>query len=488
MKLKRFLSKLLAFALMLTLIPIDAAALDLEEDGDVRRFVASRSYTEGQFSDVPAGAWCAANVKELYELGIMGGKSESYFDATGNITIAQTIVMAMRIFCIYYALDEPDSSTTPWYANHLELAEKYGVVTKKYDNYNVPITRAEFAQILRNVYPDGPLQISSYVPDNTIPDVRMDADNAEAIYKLYRAGILTGSDEKGTFYPNAYITRGAAAAIASRLVKHNLRKSLILGERSILLYVEQSTIAIGEKTRVVSRVIPTTKKYEPASAYESTNPTVASVTSEGVVTGFSAGVTSIIATASDGTKESVEIIVDPNHVPAVWYGESEWLVGTDIPAGKYFLTSTDYTEDRSALCELYKSSDISKENRVKGYGYTYFQDFCVIEIKRGQCLHLEKDVKAISIEQAPDLGPNSDGYYWPGYYLVGTTLPEGKYQFYQHTMGDMSGFYEVNPSINCGISDTVENGFYGPSIIEKHVTVQNGQILGVSRGYFKSVE
>lgn len=484
---KRILSCICALSLAFTFISADAMALNLETDGDVRRFVATRTYKEGQFNDVPADAWCAANVKELYELGIMGGKSETHFDATGNITIAQTVVMAVRIFCIYYDLDEPSGNTSPWYANHLELAEKYNIVTKQYDNYNVPITRAEFAQILRNVYPDGPLQKINYVQDNAIPDVPMDAENAEAIYKLYRAGVLTGSDDKGTFYPETYITRGAAAAIASRLVKHRLRQSLVLAEKSVLLYAEQSTIAVGEETMVVSRVVPSTKQYEPAAFYTSTNPEVATVTSCGLVTGITEGKTTIIATASDGTQETVEIIVDPNYTPATWYHEGKWIVGSDIPAGTYFLTSTDYTENRSALCEVYKNADTTKkENKISGYGFSYFQNFCVVEVKKGQCLFLEKDVKAIAIENAPNLGPNSDGYYWPGYYLVGTTLPAGTYQFFQQETG-VQGFYSVEPNINCGLLDTVENGFFSFSI-EKQASVKNGQILGVSRGYFKAVE
>jgi len=110
----------------------------------------------------------------------------------------------------------------------------------------------------------------------------------------------------------------------------------------------------------------------------------------------------------------------------------------------------------------------------------------VVEIKNGQCLYLEKDVKAIAIENAPDLSPNSAGYYWPGIYLVGTTLPAGKHEFFQHTAGGTQGFYAAKPNINCGISDTVENGFFSISI-EKQVSVKNGQILEVSRGYFKRV-
>ena len=103
---KRILSCICALSLAFTFISADVMALNLETDGDVRRFVATRTYREDQFNDVPADAWCAANVKELYELGIMGGRSETHFDATGNITVAQTIVMAVRIFCIFYDLKE----------------------------------------------------------------------------------------------------------------------------------------------------------------------------------------------------------------------------------------------------------------------------------------------------------------------------------------------------------------------------------------------
>lgn len=53
----------------------------------------------------------------------MGGKTTSFFDATGNLTIAQTIVTAVRMFCIYYGVDEPKKAESPWYANYLELAE-----------------------------------------------------------------------------------------------------------------------------------------------------------------------------------------------------------------------------------------------------------------------------------------------------------------------------------------------------------------------------
>ena len=56
----------------------------------------------------------------------------------------------------------------------------------------------------------------------------MDDANAEAIYTFYRAGILTGSDGKGTFNPNSSIKRSEVAAILSRMFDSNVRQSVTL--------------------------------------------------------------------------------------------------------------------------------------------------------------------------------------------------------------------------------------------------------------------
>ena len=53
------------------------------------------------------------------------------------------------------------------------------------------------------------------------------ADNG-AVYRLYRAGILTGSDDLGTFYPDSSIQRSAVAAIVTRMASPALRKTVTL--------------------------------------------------------------------------------------------------------------------------------------------------------------------------------------------------------------------------------------------------------------------
>ena len=80
---------------------------------------------------------------------------------------------------------------------------------------NAAITRSEFVHIFH-----GALDYYSAineVADNPIPDVKMNAKHATEIYEFYRAGILIGSDEAGTFYLNTHIKRSEVATILVRM-------------------------------------------------------------------------------------------------------------------------------------------------------------------------------------------------------------------------------------------------------------------------------
>ena len=61
-----------------------------------------------------------------------------------------------------------------------------------------------------------------------IPDVTKGEAYAGGVYTLYRAGVLTGNDAKGTFGPETTINRAAAAAIVTRMADPALRKNMTL--------------------------------------------------------------------------------------------------------------------------------------------------------------------------------------------------------------------------------------------------------------------
>ena len=89
---------------------------------------------------------------------------------------------------------------------------------------NAAATRAEFVHVFYGALPE-------YADINTIysiPDVKTTDAYADGIYAFYRAGILTGSDGKGTFHAQSSIKRSEAAAILYRMLEDSARKSFIL--------------------------------------------------------------------------------------------------------------------------------------------------------------------------------------------------------------------------------------------------------------------
>lgn len=193
----------------------------------INNFEKSREYQE--FTDVSADWWYAESIKTAYELGLVEGKLGGY-SPDGYVTIAETIALACRLNSIYYTgAAEFNNGTDAWYDTYVEYAVENDIINSDdYSNYNAYACRSQYAEILNSALPEKALPTINSVDDNVIPDVDMNTQNADAIYALYRAGILTGNDETGVFTPNANILRSEVAAIVSRMADTNLRKNITL--------------------------------------------------------------------------------------------------------------------------------------------------------------------------------------------------------------------------------------------------------------------
>ena len=66
------------------------------------------------------------------------------------------------------------------------------------------------------------------VTENAIPDVKSTDKYAAEIYEFYRAGILTGSDAKGTFHSASSIKRSEVSAILVRMFDTSSRQTITL--------------------------------------------------------------------------------------------------------------------------------------------------------------------------------------------------------------------------------------------------------------------
>jgi len=218
---KRFLSTLLVLLIIVSAIPISAAAAE-----GLTNFSFVNEYTPGLFTDVDPNEWYAVNVEMAYRYGLINGNSPTTFGPDSNLKISETIKLAACMHSIYFNGSLSFIQGTPWYQVYVDYAKENRIITSDYKNYDAYVNRAEFAKIFANALPDDALQAINTVDDNALPDVRISDDFGSAAYKLYRAGILTGNDDKGTFYPNSNIMRKEAAAIVTRMADPSLRKSV----------------------------------------------------------------------------------------------------------------------------------------------------------------------------------------------------------------------------------------------------------------------
>ncbi len=261
---KRLITTLLIVGMLFALLSPAFAANDTA-------FQKINTYQSGQFSDVSASDWYAENVKITYEYGLMTGKDNDLFDVGGNLTVAEAVVIACRLHNTYYRNNATFDVASPWYQPYVDYAKANGIIKRDY-SYTAPISRLDFAFFISNALPDAVMPKLNEVAQNDIPDLYagspcQDAVAAlqgtgvlenvstsrlqhlstvicgsigtipspkeqEAVYRLYRAGILTGNDEHGTFAPEMNITRSAAVAIVSRVVEPSLRKHIVLTKKA----------------------------------------------------------------------------------------------------------------------------------------------------------------------------------------------------------------------------------------------------------------
>jgi len=245
LKFTRIISVLLVLILCLGMMPVTGLAADKTEKTDTAEkakftdniaatnldnFKKVNSYTDGTFTDVKSGNWFYENVKTVYELGLMVGKGANKFDYASGVTIAETLAIAARLNSVYHIGKADFEQTSPWYQVYADYVTEKGIADISGLDMNAPATRAQFVHIIANALPDEVWESINKVADDAIPDVKISDSFGNAVYKLYRAGILTGNDSKGTFAPESNIKRSEVAAIITRIVVPSLRKEIKLGK------------------------------------------------------------------------------------------------------------------------------------------------------------------------------------------------------------------------------------------------------------------
>ncbi len=187
------------------------------------------------FYDTAKTAWYYPSVERAVELGLMNGRGGGLYEPDGTVTFAEAVKLAAVIRELYETGSVTLKNGDPWYATYVDYADAMGILTdgeawgmisagEVYARANEPVTRSEFAWIFSRALPKEALAVVNDIPEGSIPDlypdggeVNVSPERQNAVYALYRAGILNGSDAYGTFRPWAEIRRSEVAAIAVRM-------------------------------------------------------------------------------------------------------------------------------------------------------------------------------------------------------------------------------------------------------------------------------
>lgn len=228
------MKKILIYITTLILLIQSSICVSAFYIGGLENFEKVQQYTDDVFVDIEKKDWYYENVASVYEYSLMNGKGNNNFDPSGNLTIAEVIAVSTRIHCNYYSGYVPEFQIEDgdmWYNPYISYGIENEILKIEYPNYSISATRAEFAKILAASVDPIDLEEINIVDDGAIPDVDVNSDYANAVYLLYRAGVLSGSDSNGTFNPDSTITRAEAAAIITRIIDPSLRKSIeLVGE------------------------------------------------------------------------------------------------------------------------------------------------------------------------------------------------------------------------------------------------------------------
>jgi len=219
--------------------------LPAEETPSMDHFLPVQSY-DNRFTDITEEDWFFPYIRTLYELGLTNGRSDTHYSTEASVTIKEVLSFAARIHSLYtlghaeagpsqFSVSVPlEQAGILWHQPYLIYLKSEGLVDDRFDAIlHDSATRAQAAYIMTLALPaevfteQNGLTVSiGYASRSFIPDVDDYTPYQQQILQLYKWGVLTGSDEKGSFYPSAPIRRSEFAALLTRLVLPEQRVTL----------------------------------------------------------------------------------------------------------------------------------------------------------------------------------------------------------------------------------------------------------------------
>ena len=174
---------------------------------------------EHRYSDVPKEHWAYTAIETLSQKGVISGNGSGNFEPDKNVSreeFVKMIVVALGIPQKGNSGKFTDVKYDSWYNKYISAAVENGIVNGISDDMfgvGINLTRQDLAvMIYRGLRCGSDLSDTKFADDKQI-----DLYAAEAVYTLYKKGIVNGKSE-GYFAPGANATRAEAATMIYRIM------------------------------------------------------------------------------------------------------------------------------------------------------------------------------------------------------------------------------------------------------------------------------
>ncbi len=181
------------------------------------------------FDDVSSQDWFYNDLMFAVDNGLVNGKTATTYQPNADLTIAEAVKLAAGLHQLNAEgqISLVSAANGAWYQPFVDYAYQHGIISQDY-LWTKSINRGQFMDIFYRAFPGDQYTEINTVPANAIPDTGEDSQYAMAIYGLYRAGIVQGSDEARNALPMSNIKRSEVATILARMVDPARRVSFTM--------------------------------------------------------------------------------------------------------------------------------------------------------------------------------------------------------------------------------------------------------------------
>ena len=206
-----------------------STAAEVLLDGDAK-VVTGSSTGSCPFTDIKSSDWFYADVMSAVDMGLINGMTATTFVPDGTITHAQVIKLASCTHQKYHEGKVTLRNGDPWYQTYVDYALANGIIGSVPADMDAACSRAYYIAVMYGAMPEREYGRKNDIPDDAVPDVKQGDAYYDEIYGFYRAGIVTGNDDKGTFAPNSNVKRSEVATLVARMFNTEVRKSVSLAQ------------------------------------------------------------------------------------------------------------------------------------------------------------------------------------------------------------------------------------------------------------------